>query len=97
MMIKKIFSGIEETCTGRSSETPRVGLVRTIFEMIGEGVEDEFAPAMNVSTINGLSRIRQAYDGLGMKMNPDEKRFGLLKNLIENTPDGSPFSGKIKT
>ena len=94
---KKNLLRHEENMHWEELETPQVGLVRTILDMRNKGIEDDFVPAMQVCTLNGLSKLRAVYHDLGMKITPDEKRFNLLKTLIEDTPDGAPFSTRIKT
>lgn len=86
----------EENMHWQELETPAIGLVRTFADMTKAGIKKDFASAMQISTINGLWGIKQAYGQLGVKFTPDEHHFNLLKNLIEKTPDGSPFAYDIK-
>ena len=93
---KKILLKHEENMHWQELETPKIGLVRCFHDMTMAGIGKDFIPAMNISTINGIGRTQQAYDALGLKFEPDEKHFNLLKNLIEKTPDDSPFAIIIK-
>lgn len=94
---KKILLKHEEKMHWQELETPEIGIVRTFLDMYKAGIKKDFIPAMNISTMNGLGRLHQSYNVVGLKFEADEKHFNILKKVIENTADKSLYAYDIKT
>jgi len=94
---KKILLKHEENMHWEELETPEVGVVRNFFDMYEAGINEKFIPAMQISTLNGLGRIAEAYSVFGLRLPPDQAHFNLLKKLVEHTPDSSTFAHDIKS
>lgn len=94
---KKILLKHEEKIHWQELETPEIGIVRNYQAMADKGINKNLIPAMNISNLNGICRLKIAYDALGLKLDKNLQNYNLLANLVKKSPDGTPFATEIKT
>jgi len=85
----------EEKILWQELKHPEIGLVRNYSNMHNAGIRDNLMPAVKSTTIHALQRTFKAYQMLGIKIEDNPNNIKLLRKLVENTPDDSPYSYNI--
>lgn len=86
----------EEKIHWQELEHPEIGIVRNFIDMKNAGLDNNLIETMHLSTMNGLSRLEQAYKALGVKIKQSDNHFNLLGSLIKDLPDNAPLASSIK-